>query len=184
MSFLAKYIGQSVKRTEDPRLIQGLGHYVDDIKLADTLHVAFVRSPHAHARILSTNTDAAKNAPGVVAVYTGSDIAGKVGLIPCAAAAPDMKKPDYPALAIGKVAFVGQTVAAVVATDKYKARDAAELIEVDYEPLDVVTDIEAAARPDAPVIHEELGTNVGWLYQAGSGDIDTAFAAADKIVSL
>ncbi len=184
MSFLAKYMGQKVKRTEDPRLITGLGHYVDDIKLADTLHVAFLRTPYAHARINSVQTEAAKSAPGVVAVYTGADVAGKIGLIPCAAAAPDMKKPDYPVLAVSKVGYVGQPVAAVVASDKYKARDAADLIEVDYEPLEVVTDIEAAARPDSPVIHEELGTNVGWLYQAGSGDIDAAFAQADKVVSL
>jgi carbon-monoxide dehydrogenase large subunit len=183
MSFLAKYMGQKVKRTEDPRLITGLGHYVDDIKLADTLHVAFLRSPYAHARINSVRSEAAKSAPGVVAVYTGAEVAGKIGLIPCAAAAPDMKKPDYPVLAVSKVGYVGQPVAAVVASDKYKARDAADLIEVDYEPLDVVTDIEAAAQADAPVIHEELGTNVGWLYTAGSGDIDAAFAAADKVVT-
>src|SRR5262245_4770037 len=146
MSFLAKYMGQKVKRTEDPRLIRGIGHYVDDIKLADTLHAAFLRSPHGHAHITSINVEAAKKAPGVVAVYTGADVAGKIGLIPCAAAAPDMKKPDYPTLALGKVAYVGQPVAVVVASDKYKARDAAELIEVDYEPLEAVTDIEAAAR--------------------------------------
>lgn len=183
MSFLGKYIGEKVKRTEDARLIRGIGHYVDDIKLADTLHVAFLRSPYGHAKINSINTDAAKSAPGVTAVYVGTDIQGKVGLIPCAAAAPDMNKPDYPVLALGKVAYVGQPVAAVVASDKYKARDAAELIEVDYEPLDAVTDIEAAARPDSPVIHPELGTNVAWVYNAGSGDIDAAFAQADKIVT-
>ncbi|HMV50083.1 MAG TPA: glyceraldehyde dehydrogenase subunit alpha [Blastocatellia bacterium] len=183
MSFLGKYIGEKVKRTEDARLIRGIGHYVDDIKLADTLHVAFLRSPYGHAKINSINADAAKSAPGVVAVYVGTDIQGKVGLIPCAAAAPDMNKPDYPVLALGKVAYVGQPVAAVVASDKYKARDAAELIEVDYEPLDAVIDIEAAARPDSPVIHPELGTNVAWVYNAGSGDVDAAFAQADKIVT-
>lgn len=183
MSFLGKYIGEKVKRTEDPRLIKGIGHYVDDIKLVDTLHVAFLRSPYGHARINSINVEAAKSAPGVVAVYAGADVEGKVALIPCAAAAPEMKKPDYPVLALGKVAYVGQPVAAVVASDKYKARDAAELIEVEYEPLDAVTDIEAAVRPDSPVIHTELGTNVAWLYNAGSGDIDAAFAQADKIVT-
>ena len=184
MSFLAKYMGQKVKRTEDPRLIQGIGHYVDDIKLVDTLHVAFLRSPYAHAKLISVNVEAAKKSPGVVAVYTGADIAGKIALIPCAAAGPDLKKPDYPVLALSKVGYVGQPIAAVVATDKYKARDAAELIEVEYEPLDVVTDIEVAAQPDSPVIHEELGTNVAYQFQAGSGDIDAAFAQADKVVSL
>src|SRR5262249_33068522 len=146
MSFLAKYIGQKVKRSEDPRLIQGIGHYVDDIELAGTLSVAILRSPYAHAKINSANIDAARNAPGVVAVYTGGDVAGKVGDVPCAAALPGLKVPKYPVLAAGKVIFVGQPVAAVVATDKYKARDAAELIEIDYDPLDVVTDAEKAAR--------------------------------------
>jgi len=183
MSFIAKYVGQKVKRTEDPRLIQGLGHYVDDIKLADTLHVAFLRSPHAHAKLTSINATAAQSAPGVVAVYTGADVAGKIGYIPCAAAAPDTKVPKVSVLAQSKVIYVGQPVAAVVATDKYKARDAAELIEVDYDPLDVVTDIEAAAQPASPVIHPEFGTNIAWTCQAGTGDIDAAFAQADKVVT-
>jgi aerobic carbon-monoxide dehydrogenase large subunit len=183
MSFLAKYVGQKVKRTEDPRLIQGIGHYVDDIKLADTLHVAFLRSPHAHAKLASINVDAAKNAPGVVAVYTGADVEGKVGHVPCAAAAPDTKVPPYPVLAQGKVIFVGQPVAAVVAVDKYKARDAVDLIEVDYDPLDVVTDLEAAVKDGSPIIHEEFGTNVAWTCQAGLGDIDAAFAQADKVIT-
>src|SRR5215510_5779319 len=146
MSFLAKYIGQKVKRTEDPRLIQGIGHYVDDIELAGTLTVAILRSPYAHARINSIDTEAAKNAPGVIAVYTGEDVAGKVGNVPCAAALPELKVPPFPVLAQGKVIFVGHAVAAVVATDKYKARDAVDLIEVDYDPLDVITDAEKAAE--------------------------------------
>ncbi len=182
MSFLAKYIGQKVKRTEDPRLVKGIGHYVDDIKLADTLHVVILRSQYAHAKIVSINTDAAKAAPGVVAVYTGADVAGKVGYVPCAAALPGLNVPKYPVLASGKVIFVGQPIAAVVATDKYKARDAADLIEVDYDPLDVVTDAQAAAQNDSPVIHEEFGTNIAFTHQAGTGDVDAAFAAADKIV--
>jgi carbon-monoxide dehydrogenase large subunit len=183
MSFLGKYIGEKVKRTEDPRLIKGIGHYVDDIELAGTLHVAILRSQYAHARIVSINTDAAKSAPGVKAVYTGADIDGKIGLVPCAAALPELKVPPYSVLARGKVIFVGQPIAAVVATDKYKARDAAELIEVDYDPLDVVTDMEAAAKAGTPVIHEEFGTNVAFVHNAGIGDIDAAFAQADKVVS-
>src|SRR5262245_6170400 len=172
MSFLAKYIGQKVKRTEDPRLIQGLGHYVDDIKLADTLHVAILRSQHAHARIKSIDLEAAKKSPGVVAVYTGQDIGGKIGNVPCAAALPDLKVPKFPVLAQGKVIFVGQAIAAVVATDIYKARDAADLIDVDYDPLDVVTDPEKSIKPDCPVIHEEFGTNIAFHHSAGLGDID------------
>src|SRR5215813_1878911 len=132
MSFLAKYIGQKVKRTEDPRLVQGIGHYVDDVELAGTLSVAILRSPYAHAKINSINTDAAKNAPGVVAVYTGKDVEGKVGDVPCAVALPGLKVPKYPVLAAGKVIFVGHPVAAVVATDKYQAPGGAGLNRVDY----------------------------------------------------
>ena len=140
-----RYVGERVKRTEDPRLIKGLAHYVDDIGLPDTLHVAFVRSMYAHARINGIDTTAAANAPGVVAVYTGKDIAEKVGPVPCAAALPDLKVPDYRVLATGKALFVGHPIAAVVATDKYAARDAVDLIEVDYEELPAVVDVEAAA---------------------------------------
>ena len=177
-----KYVGQSIKRTEDPRLIQGLGHYVDDIKLADTLHVAFLRSPHAHARITALDVEAAKNAPGVVAVFTGKDVEGKVGFVPCAAALPGLKVPQYPVLAGNKVIFVGQPIAAVVATDKYKARDAVDLINIDFDPLDVVVDPEAAAKPDSPVIHADFGDNIAYVHNAGVGDVDAAFAQADRIV--
>src|SRR5215475_3763130 len=183
MSFLAKYIGQKVKRTEDPRLVQGIGHYVDDIEIAGALSVAILRSPYAHARVNSINIDAAKNAPGVVAVYTGKDVEGKIGYVPCAAALPELKIPKYPVLASGKVIFVGQPVVAVVATDKYKARDAVDLIEIDYDPLDVITDAEKAAEGDSPLIHEEFGTNVAYVHSAGSGDVEAAFKQADRVVT-
>src|SRR3954469_5159692 len=149
-----KYVGQRVKRTEDPRLIKGLAHYVDDIRLPDTLHVAFVRSLYAHARLNNVDTAEAIKAPGVVAIYTGKDIA-KVGPVPCAAALPDLKVPDYRVLATGKALFVGHPIAAVVAIDKYAARDAVDLIEVDYEELPAVVDVEAAANGGAPV-HESF----------------------------
>ncbi len=115
-----KYVGRSVKRTEDPRLIQGLGHYVDDIKLPDMLYVAFLRSMYAHARITSLDVSEAAHAPGVVAVYTGRDVSAKVGPVPCASAGaiPGLKIPDYRVLATDKVVFVGQPVAVVVATDR------------------------------------------------------------------
>src|ERR1051326_6779679 len=152
-----KYVGKRIKRTEDPRLIKGLAHYVDDIRLPDTLHVAFVRSIYAHARIKAIDTTEAANMPGVVAVYTGKDVAENVGPVPCAAALPDLKVPDYRVLATGKALFVGHPIAAVVATDKYVARDAADLIEVDYEELPVVVDVETAAN--GPTIHESFGDN-------------------------
>src|SRR6266704_1453278 len=146
-----KFVGKSIKRTEDPRLIQGLAHYVDDIRLPDTLHVAFLRSIYAHARIKSIDTSAAVKLPGVVAVYTGKDVA-----------IPDMKTPNHTVLATNKVYFVGHLVAAVVAENKYAARDALDLIQVDYEELPVVMDEEKAADKNSPVIHEQFGTNIAY----------------------
>lgn len=176
-----KYIGQSIKRTEDPRLIKGLAHYVDDIRLPDTLHVSFVRSVYAHARIKSIDTSAASTAPGVVAVYTGQDVVGKIGPVPCASALPGLKVPDYRVLAKDKVYFVGHPIAAVVATDRYAARDAVDLVMVDYEDLPAVTDVEAAAE-GGPVIHENFSDNIAYRLTAGEGDIDAAFSAADRTV--
>jgi aerobic carbon-monoxide dehydrogenase large subunit len=178
---MAKYVGQRVKRTEDPRLIQGLGHFVDDIKLPDTLHVAFLRSIHAHARIKSLDVSEAAHAPGVVAVYTGKDVAEKVGPVPCAAALPGLKVPDYRVLAQEHVVFVGQPIAAVVATSTYAARDAVDLIMVDYEELPVVVDVEAAAK-GGPLVYEEFGDNIAYTLTAGEGDIEAGLAAADRIV--
>src|SRR5262245_33019428 len=183
MTILPKYIGQKVKRTEDPRLIQGIGHYVDDIELAGTLSLFILRSPYAHAKINSINIEAAKNAPGVVAVYTGKDVEGRIGAVPCAAAMPELKVPKYPVLATGKVIFVGQPVAAVVATYIYHSRDATDLTEIYYDPLDVIHDAEKAAQGNSPVIHEEFGTNVAYLHSAGSGDVEAAFKQADKIIT-
>jgi aerobic carbon-monoxide dehydrogenase large subunit len=176
-----KYVGKPIKRTEDPRLIKGLAHYVDDIKLPDTLHVAFVRSVYAHARITSIDTSSAAAAPGVVAVYTGADIADKIGPVPCAGALPGLKVPDHRVLATGKVNFVGHPIAAVVATDKYAARDAVDLVMVDYEDLPVVVDVEAAAQ-GGTIIHENFGDNIAYTLTSGEGDIDAAFAAADRTV--
>src|SRR5436309_3624526 len=128
-----KYFGQRVKRTEDPRLIQGLAHYVDHIKLPDTLHAVFMRSIYAHARIKSVDTSAAAKVPGVVAVYTGKDVSAKIGPVPCACALPDLTTPDHRVLATNKVLFVGHPIAVVIAEDRYAAKDAADLIHVDYD---------------------------------------------------
>jgi carbon-monoxide dehydrogenase large subunit len=178
---MANYVGQRIKRTEDPRLIKGLAHYVDDIRLPDTLHVAFVRSVYAHARITSIDTSEAVKAPGVVAVYTGKDIAGKIGPVPCASALPGLKVPDYRVLAQDKVYFVGQPIAAVVARDAYVARDAIDLVMVDYEDLPAVVDVEEAAK-GGTVIHESFGDNIAYKLTAGEGDIDAALAASDHVI--
>lgn len=175
-----KYVGQRVKRTEDPRLIKGLAHYVDDIRLPDTLHVAFVRSVYAHARINGIDTSEALKAPGVVAVYTGKDVA-KIGPVPCASALPDLKVPDYRVLAQDKVYFVGHPIAAVVARDAYAARDAVDLVAVDYDDLPAVVDVEAAAK-GGTVIHENFGDNIAYKLTAGEGDIDTALGSADHVI--
>src|SRR5258705_1059028 len=176
-----KYVGQRLKRTEDPRLIKGLAHYVDDIRLPDTLHVAFVRSVYAHARISGIDTSEALKAPGVVAVYTGKDIVDKIGPVPCASALPGLKVPDYRVLAQDKVYFVGQPIAAVVARHTYAARDALDLIVVDYEDLPAVVDVEEAAR-GGTVIYESFGDNIAYKLTAGEGDIDAALAASDHVL--
>ena len=178
---MAKFVGSSVKRTEDPRLIQGLAHYVDDIKLPDTLHAVFVRSIYAHAKINKINAAKAERLAGVVAVYTGKDVA-KIGPVPCGAAIPDMKIPDHRVLATNKVYWVGHPVAMVVAETKYIARDAADLIEIDYDELPAVTDEEKAADPKSPVIHEKIGSNIAYKLTAGEGDIDAALKSADKVI--
>jgi carbon-monoxide dehydrogenase large subunit len=177
-----KYVGQRVKRTEDPRLIKGLAHYVDDIRLPDTLHVAFVRSVYAHARINSVDISDASKAPGVVAIYTGADIAGKVGPVPCASALPELKVPDYRVLAQEKALFVGHPIAAVVATSSYAARDAVDLVMVDYEDLPAVVDVEAAAK-GGPLVHEHFGDNIAYKLTAGEGDIEAALKAADHRIT-
>ncbi len=179
-----KYVGKRIKRTEDPRLIKGLAHYVDDIRLPDTLHVAFVRSIYAHARITGIDTTEALKMPGVVAVYTGKDIAEKVGPVPCAAALPGLKVPDYRVLATNKALFVGHPIAAVVATDMYAARDAAEVMY----PGVMVEELPFVGTPIDGVntntlIHEHFEDNIAYKLTSGEGDIDAAMKAADKIVS-
>src|SRR5688572_5663608 len=180
-----KYVGKRIKRTEDPRLIKGLAHYVDDIRLPDTLHVAFVRSIYAHARITGIDTTEALKMPGVVAVYTGKDIAEKVGPVPCAAALPGLKVPDYRVLATDKALFVGHPIAAVVATNMYAARDAAEILYpgVYLEELPAVVNPIDGVKTNIPPIHEHFEDNIAYKLTSGEGDIDAAMKAADRIVS-
>jgi aerobic carbon-monoxide dehydrogenase large subunit len=163
-------LGERIKRKEDPRLIQGRGHYVDDFKLDGMLHMAFARSVYAHARLKSVSTEPARALPGVVAVYTGADLKGKVGLVPCAAGMEGLKIPDHPCLAIDTVNYVGEPIAAVVARDRSVARDAVDLIEVDYEPLPAVVDPEKAIAAGAPRVHEKLADNVAFVAKLEGGD--------------
>ncbi|MDQ5854187.1 MAG: xanthine dehydrogenase family protein molybdopterin-binding subunit [Chloroflexota bacterium] len=157
-----KMIGQAIKRREDPRLITGQGNFLDDIKLAGMVHAAILRSPYAHARINSINTEAAKALPGVVAVITGEEIAQEQNPLPCAFPAGHVENNvNTPrALVVDEVHFTGDGVAMVIAESPYIAYDALDLIEVDYEPLDVVVDAEAAAQPGAPQLHENAPNNI------------------------
>src|SRR2546425_174323 len=176
------YFGQPMKREEDPRLIRGIGTYVDDLALPGMLHAAFLRSPYAHARINSIKTDAAKAMPGVIGVFTGAEVNERCGLVPCASAMPDMKAPKHTVLAGERVYFVGHPVAVVVAADRYAARDALDLIEVDYEALPVVSDPEKALQNDSPLTHPELGRNIAYTWKLANGDLAAAFKQADRIV--
>src|SRR5215470_588483 len=141
-----RYVGQAMKRKEDPRLVSGTSTYVDDVVLPGMLHMAVTRSIHAHARIKHIDVSKAQKLRGVIAVVTGEEVAAHCGPIPCAASLPNMKNAQQPLLAIGKVRFVGEPVAAIVAENKYIARDAADLIEIDYEPLPAVISPEKAMQ--------------------------------------
>lgn len=179
---ISKLVGTKVKRREDPRLIKGLAHYVDDIRLPEMLYVAILRSPHAHAEIKGIDTRSASELPGVVAVVSGADLKGRIGNIPCAGSNPTLRIPDHPVLATGRVRHVGEAVAAVVAEDSYTARDALDLIEVEYEALPAVSDPEKALDPDAPVLHPQWPDNIAFTWQLGHGDMEQARRDADKVV--
>jgi aerobic carbon-monoxide dehydrogenase large subunit len=173
-------IGSRIKRREDPRLIMGRATYVDDVQLPRMTYAAILRSPYAHARIRSINVDQAKALPGVVAVLTGADLQGKN--VPCGWTLPDMKVAPHPALAVGKVRYTGDAVAVVVAEERDIARDALDLIEVDYEPLPVVVDAEKAIQPGAPQLHEEVPQNTTFVWKVAGGDVEKAFREAEVVV--
>ncbi len=176
---IAAMVGTPIKRREDPRLITGQATYVDDIKLLGMLHMVVLRSPYGHARIKSINTDAARKHPGVTAVYTVQDLKGKVGNIPVAAPLPPHITQGMGRrlpLADGKVRFYGDPVAVVIAEDRYIARDAIDLIDVDYEPLPAAIDVEKAMQPGAPLLYEEYGTNVPFSIHPPTETIDKVFA--------
>lgn len=171
-----------IQRKEDPRFVRGKGHYVDDIVLPGMLHGAILRSPVAHARLVSIDTAAALAHPGVVAVITGQDLLG-LNL----AWAPTLSADVQAVLVTDKVRFQGQEVAFVVAEDRYAARDALELIEVEYDVLPAVTDARRALDPDAPVVRDEIeGRTDNHIFDWEAGDAaetDAVFASADVIVS-
>src|SRR5438046_1208993 len=150
-----------VRRREAPRLITGAGQFVDDLRVPGCLHVAMLRSPHAHARIRAIDVSAAQKAPGVVGVFTGADLGPANAPLSIYAPHPALPVPcRMRPLASDVVRFVGEPVVAVVADDPYRAHDALYLIAVTYEPLPALVDVEAALAPGAPVLHAEIGANV------------------------
>ncbi|MGA8006460.1 MAG: xanthine dehydrogenase family protein molybdopterin-binding subunit [Burkholderiales bacterium] len=187
----ASLIGARVERKEDYRFLTGAGQYTDDVALPGQTHAAFVRSPHAHARIKSIKKDKALKAPGVLAVYTGEDLAAaKVGGLPCGwlitgTDGQPMKEPPHPPLAQGKARYVGDHVAVVIAETQAAARDAAELVEVDYEVLPAVVDASKATQKGAPALHDIAPDNKCYTWALGDkAAVDAAFAKAAHVTKL
>ena len=175
--------GQSVPRKEDRRLVQGQGVFVDDVKRHGMGFIHFVRSPYAHAHITSIDVSQAEEMPGVYGTLTGEEVAALTDPFFQISSVPGANVKDY-ALAVGKVRYVGEAIVAVVAETRERARDASELVEIEYEPLDAITDARRAQDDGVPAIHEDAGGNLMWHGTYEWGDLDAAFAEADKIVKI
>jgi aerobic carbon-monoxide dehydrogenase large subunit len=174
-------VGTSVQRVEDQRILRGRGSYMDDMVLPGIVHAAFVRSPHPHARITRVDTSAARALPGVVAVFTAEDVervTNPVGNQP----SPGHKSPAIYGLTRDKVRLIGDVVAIVIAESRYLAEDGAELVEVEYEPLQPIANIAHALDPSRPALFEELGDNIAFDLPQSWGDVDGAFAKADRVI--
>ncbi len=180
----ALYVGQPLRRREDPRLLRGQGRYVADITPPGTLHACIVRSPHAHARLRSVDASRARALPGVAAVLTAADLGPANRPLPNRFPHPALRYYPQRPLACDKVHYVGEPIAVVVAEDRYLAEDAAELVEGDYEPLPVVADAEAALRPGAPLVHDDQGApdNRAGTFVQRFGEVEAAFAQAHLVV--
>jgi carbon-monoxide dehydrogenase large subunit len=177
-----RYVGQSVKRVEDPSFLVGSARFVDDIALPGMLHAAFVRSPHAHARIISIDKSRALALDGVVAVYTADDL-GLGPFVPNLFMVDGQLAPARDPLAKEKVRCVGDPIAVVVASTPYIAEDAKHLVDAEWERLPVVLEPEQALETDAPLLHESIGTNNIAHLENSAGDVDAAFEAADRVFS-
>ena len=179
---MAEYAG-SVRRREDPRLITGAGEFVDDLRVPGCLHAAMLRSPHAHARIVSIDASAVRRALGVVGVFAAADLGAVGGPIPIYAPHPALPVPcRISVLARDRVRFVGEAVAVVVADDPYRAHDALDSIRVEYEALPAVVDVEGAIAAGATVVHDEIGSNVVAEWRQQVGDAAAALAGAPVVV--
>jgi len=188
---MGQYIGQSVKRVEDQRFITGKGQYTDDITLPGMTYATFIRSPLAHANIKKIDLSAAKNAPGYVASYVGGDIPEAIAGVPCGwqvdfKNGDTMKEPPHPLLARTKALHVGDGVAVVIAETQAQAKDAAAMVEVEYEELPAVTDISEALKDGAPQLHDGVPNNKIFEWELGSGldAVDSALASASHVTKL
>ena len=179
----ARTIGATLPRKEDFRLITGQGRYLDDIPVANCLHVHFVRSPHAHARIVAIDCEAARAAEGVVAVVTGRELAEWTTPLRMAPPIEGLQPTEFPTLPSDKVRFIGDPVVCIVATDRYLAEDAAELIEVAYEALEPVVDLKRALAQDAPLVDDNLASNLVAHQSFSAGDPARRFAEAEIVVT-
>nr|PZN40494.1 MAG: carbon monoxide dehydrogenase [Actinomycetota bacterium] len=174
-------VGRARRRKEDTRLVTGRTRWTDNIQLPGMLYVAFLRSPMAHARITRVDVSAARRRPGVVAAFSGRDFADEQGSLPCAwPVTEDMVQPDHPPMAVDTVRYVGEAVACVVATDRYRAADALEAIEVEYEPLPPVLDMNEALKPGSPKVHE--AGNKAFTWKFSNGDVEAAFRDAPVVI--
>jgi len=174
-------IGKARTRKEDARLITGETNWTDNITLPGMAHIAFLRSPMAHARITQVDVSAARQLPGVIAAFSGADFAAEQGSLPCAwPVTPDIVIPAHPPMATDEVRYGGEIVACVVARDRYAAADALERIDVDYEPLPAVLDLVSALEPDSPKVHEAGNKSYEWVF--ANGDLDAAFRNAPVVL--
>lgn len=179
-----KYVGGGIPRKEDPELVTGQGRYIDDLTVPGMVWAAMVRSPFAHARINRVDTARAEEMPGVIAVLSGADLADEwMDGLPCAwPVTEDIKMPKHWPVAKDKACFAGDAVAVVVAESRAQASDAVEAVEVDYDPLDVIVDMEQALDESAPVVHEDLGTNRSYTWALASEGVDEVFSDAPVVV--
>jgi len=177
----APQIGQARLRKEDARLVTGQTNWTDNIKLNGMLHMAFVRSPFAHAKITRVHVSGALGQPGVIAAFSGADFAAEQGSLPCAwPVTPDIVIPPHPPMAVDEVRYVGEAVACVIARDRYAAADAIASIDVDYEPLPPVLDMRAALAEGSPKVHEAGNKSYEWVF--ANGDVDAAFRDAPVVL--
>ena len=179
----ARFVGQSVVRVEDGRILTGRGRYMDDIVLPGMLEGVFLRSDLGHARIASIDAARARSMPGVVAVITATELEGAVFPLQVPAEIPNYLRPVFHALADEKVRYVGDPIAFVVAESRYLAEDARDAVEVEYEPLDAVVTMDQAADPALPPLFDDVGSNVFYTEAMNFGEPDAAFAEADRVVS-